>query len=420
VSSSSIRNIIILAFISLSGIITTQIFWIKNALNLKEDQFNYKTLTALRSVANRVVEASPGVSEMRQINKKSDLNFTMTFLAPIHVRDLELFFIKEFKGQNINPDFKYTLTSTHGDTTYYSNIIDYKEYSRPQRLDAAKLNQVYTINVELFLKRTFLRDDDVKLMTFFSIVLLIVLGFFTYTIFVILRQKQLNEVKTDFVNNMTHEFKTPISTIALSSDVLMKDDIIFKPDRLKHYATIISEENKRLKTQVESVLQVSLIESHKLKLNLKPIDLHLLISNISRNFEPRVADLHGAILLFLNAERSEISGDEVHLQNIFFNLFDNAIKYSDKTPEITVHTENKAHGIEITVQDNGKGIPKEAQKMIFEKFYRVPSGNVHDVKGFGLGLFYVKNMVKLHKGKIELSSTPKVGTTFTLWFETKK
>jgi two-component system phosphate regulon sensor histidine kinase PhoR len=236
-----------------------------------------------------------------------------------------------------------------------------------------------------------------------------------------MRQKQYNEIKNDFVNNMTHEFKTPIATIALSSDVLMRDDIIFKPDRLKHYATIINEENKRLKTQVESVLQVSLIESHKIKLNMKPIDLHGLITNIARNFEPRVAELNGAIQLSLNAENPAIIGDEIHLQNIFFNLLDNAIKYiGDKIPDISVSTENKAHGIEIVVKDNGKGIPADAQKMIFEKFYRVPSGNVHDVKGFGLGLFYVKNMVKLHKGKIELSSTPKVGTTFTIWFETTK
>lgn len=418
-SSKAIRNIIILAFISLAGIITTQIFWVKKALDLKDDQYNYKTLVALRNAANRIIDNSPGVSEMRNVNKKSDFQYTLIFLQPIRVDEVEIALIKELRNQNINPDFKYSLASDNNDTIFYSNIIDYREYAKPQKLKL-NLKNVTCIQVEFFLKRTFLRDDDIKLMTFFSIVLLIVLGFFTYTIFVILRQKQLNEIKNDFVNNMTHEFKTPISTIALSSDVLMRDDIIFKPDRLKHYATIISEENKRLKTQVESVLQVSLIESHKLKLNMRPIDLHELIGNIARNFEPRVADLHGAILLYFNAENAAITGDEVHLQNIFFNLLDNAIKYCDKIPEITVTTENYEKGIRITVKDNGKGIPKEAQKMIFQKFYRVPSGNLHDVKGFGLGLFYVKNMVKLHQGTIELSSTPKVGTTFTLWFENKK
>jgi two-component system phosphate regulon sensor histidine kinase PhoR len=374
---------------------------------------------ALRNAANRIIESSPGVSEMRNVNKKSDNFYTLTFLQPIRTDQVEIALIRELRNQNINPDFRYTLSSANNDTTYFSNIIDYKEYAKPQRL-VLDLDNVINVNVEFFLKRTFLRDDDVKLMAFFSIVLLIVLGFFTYTIFVILRQKQLNEIKNDFVNNMTHEFKTPISTIALSSDVLMRDDIIFKPDRLKHYATIISEENKRLKTQVESVLQVSLIESHKLKLKLKTIDLHDLIGNIAHNFEPRVAELHGSILLYFEADESEITGDEVHLQNIFFNLLDNAIKYSDKTPEIRVTTANRDLGIEIRVQDNGKGIPKEAQKMIFEKFYRVPSGNVHDVKGFGLGLFYVKNMVKLHNGTIELESVPKEGTTFTIWLPAKK
>jgi len=250
-------------------------------------------------------------------------------------------------------------------------------------------------------------------------VLLIVIGFFTYTILVILKQKKLSEIKTDFVNNMTHEFKTPISTIALSSDVLMRDDIIKNPERLKHYATIISEENKRLKSQVESVLQVSQIDSHKIALNITSIDMHALIENISKNMEPRLEQQNGTIKLQLNAKKVFVAGDEVHLTNILYNLLDNAIKYCDKIPEIQITTQNKHKGIEISVKDNGKGIETSSQSMIFEKFFRVPSGNLHDVKGFGLGLFYVKNMIKLHKGKIALHSVPKVGTTFTIWFHTK-
>jgi two-component system phosphate regulon sensor histidine kinase PhoR len=218
---------------------------------------------------------------------------------------------------------------------------------------------------------------------------------------------------------MTHEFKTPISTIALSSDVLMRDDIIYNPERLKHYATIISEENKRLKSQVESVLQVSQIESKKLQLNFTDVDVHELINRVIKNFEPRLSELHGNLHLSLNARHTIVVADEVHLTNILYNLLDNAIKYCDKVPQIQVSTQNKHKGIEISVKDNGKGIEHESHNMIFQKFFRVPSGNLHDVKGFGLGLFYVKNMIKLHGGKIALHSVPKVGTTFTIWFHTK-
>ncbi|HPM04062.1 MAG TPA: HAMP domain-containing sensor histidine kinase, partial [Candidatus Cloacimonadota bacterium] len=161
------------------------------------------------------------------------------------------------------------------------------------------------------------------------------------------------------------------------------------------------------------------IDSHKIALNITSIDMHALIENISKNMEPRLEQQNGTIKLQLNAKKVFVAGDEVHLTNILYNLLDNAIKYCDKIPEIQITTQNKHKGIEISVKDNGKGIETSSQSMIFEKFFRVPSGNLHDVKGFGLGLFYVKNMIKLHKGKIALHSVPKVGTTFTIWFHTK-
>lgn len=189
---------------------------------------------------------------------------------------------------------------------------------------------------------------------------------------------------------MTHEFKTPIATIALSSDVLLKEDIVHKPERLKHYARIISEENKRLKSQVEAVLQASVLDAQKPQLNMKPVNVHALIGQITPSFEARAQNEGGVALQQLEAENTIVEGDEVHLTNIFYNLLDNALKYSDKTPEIRISTRNSNQGIEIAISDNGKGIPAGSLKHIFEKFYRVPSGNVHNVKGFGIGLFYVK------------------------------
>ena len=417
-SRAAIRNIILLAFISLAGIIATQVFWVKKALDLKEQQFFHRAYVALKSVSDRLIQDSKYRVQLDGINKKASNYYTIDFSSPVNVTMLENYLLIESKNQNLNTDFEYGIFECTTDSFYYGKYINIKKPIPAERLRIkAKPFENYYIGV-LFPKKKSYLHDDLKLLIFFSIVLLIVIGFFTYTILVILKQKKLSEIKTDFVNNMTHEFKTPISTIALSSDVLMRDDIVQKPEKLKHYATIISEENQRLKKQVESVLQVSQIDSHKIILNNTTIDIHTLIENTAKNMEPRLQVLDGKITLILNASKHTIIGDEVHLSNILYNLVDNAIKYCDKTPEITIITQNKHKGIEISIKDNGKGIDKHLQDMIFEKFFRVPSGDTHDVKGFGLGLFYVKNMIKLHKGKIALHSVPKVGTTFTLWLHT--
>lgn len=418
-SRAIIRNIILLAFISLAGIIATQLVWVKKAIDLKEQQFNHRAYVALKSVADRLIQDSKYKVQLDGINKKASNYYTIDFSSPVNVKMLENYLIIESKNQNLNADFEYGIFECTTDSFYYGRYIDIKNVGNIERLNIkAKHNENYYIGVLFPKKRTYLQDDF-KLLIFFSFVLMVVIGFFTYTILIILKQKKLSEIKTDFVNNMTHEFKTPISTIALSSDVLMRDDISKNPERLKHYATIISQENKRLKMQVESVLQVSQIDSHKITLNLIEINIHTLIENIAKNIEPRLEELQGKITLNLNATKKIVIADEVHLTNILYNLLDNAIKYCDKIPDIQITTLNKHKGIEISVKDNGKGIETTSQNMVYEKFFRVPSGDLHDVKGFGLGLFYVKNMVKLHKGKIALHSVPKVGTTFTLWFHTK-
>ena len=417
---AAIRNIILLAFISLVGIIATQIFWIKKAIDLKEQQFNHRAYVALKSVSDRLIQDSKYKVQLDGINRKASNYYTVDFSSPVNVTMLENYLVIESKNQNLNADFEYGIFECTTDSFYYGRYVNIKNTGKIERLSVkAKPSENYYIGV-LFPKKKSYLQDDLSLLIFFSIVLMVVIGFFTYTILVILKQKKLSEIKTDFVNNMTHEFKTPISTIALSSDVLMRDDIIKNPERLKHYATIINEENKRLKGQVESVLQVSQIDSHKIALNYSDVDMHALIENIARNMEPRLEEQKGKILLNLNSKKHIVYGDEVHLTNILYNLLDNAIKYCDKVPEIIISTQYKHKGIEIEVKDNGKGIETGSQSMIFEKFFRVPSGNLHDVKGFGLGLFYVKNMIKLHKGKIALHSIPKVGTTFTIWFHTKE
>lgn len=243
----------------------------------------------------------------------------------------------------------------------------------------------------------------------------IILGCFAYTITVIFRQKKLSEMKTDFINNMTHEFKTPIATISLAADSITNAAIINNPDKVKRFADIIRQENKRMNGQVEKVLQMALIERDTMKLNFTSIDVHEVITQALSNISLQVEKKDGTVTARFNADRPIIEGDLNHVSNIVNNLLDNANKYSPEKPDITVSTRNMSNGVEITITDKGIGMTKEAKKKIFEKFYRVHTGNLHDVKGFGLGLAYVKAMVTAHKGSVDVKSELGKGSSFIIF-----
>lgn len=413
-NNSTIRNIIFLAFISLGGIIITQIFWVKKNLDYKNERFINNAIVATRNIINEIVVKSNINDVFYKIDMDKENQFIITFSKPIPLDNFERLLYKEYKINNIKTNIVYIVKDFNTTQIRKGTVSLTNSDFIPQNFHFDAIAQYIELNLDR--QTTILLDYDIKLLAFFSFVLLVVLGFFSYTTIVILRQKQLSEIKTDFVNNMTHEFKTPIATIGLSSSVLMKDEITQHPEKLKHYATIINEENERLRKQVESVLQVSQIESKKIMLNVEQIDLNKLIVEICKNFKPRVTEQEGELIVDLKADHHLIRGDEVHIKNILFNLLDNALKYSNKTPKIIVNTQNKKNYCIINVEDNGKGIADKDVKKIFDKFHRVASGNIHDVKGFGLGLFYVKNMMELHKGFVTLKSKLDVGTTFTLGF----
>ncbi len=249
-----------------------------------------------------------------------------------------------------------------------------------------------------------------------SIVMLgIVLSCFYIAVNTILKQKKLAEIKNDFINNMTHEFKTPISTISLACEVLNDKDMGSNPTVISRYLGIINDENKRLGTQVEKVLQTALLDKGEVKLKMAELNLHETINKVVENISPQIEMKGGKINLNLNAENNLVNADQVHITNIIFNLLDNAIKYSKNSPEITVESENTENGVKISVVDNGIGMSTEEQRNIFEKFYRVPTGNLHDVKGFGLGLSYVKKMIEEHHGSIKVKSKIGEGSTFDVF-----
>jgi len=245
---------------------------------------------------------------------------------------------------------------------------------------------------------------------------ILILFCFGYTVFVIFRQKQLSEMKSDFINNMTHEFKTPIATISLAADSINSPRIYNDPDKVKRFAGVIKQENHRMLGQVEKVLQMALIDKKKLGLKVTDLDLHEIIEQSVGHFSLLVQKRKGSITTSLNARNPVIRGDRVHVENIINNLMDNAYKYSPENPEIKIRTFDTADGLEVWVSDNGIGLSSEAKRNIFDKFFRVHTGNLHDVKGFGLGLTYVKAMMTAHRGMIDVESTPGRGSTFILNF----
>ena len=250
----------------------------------------------------------------------------------------------------------------------------------------------------------------------FSFIIIIA---FTISIMMVLRQKKISDIKTDFINNMTHEFKTPIATISLAADTIVNDKVIGDKERVGQFIRIIKDENKRMNTQVERILQMALLERKEMGLKLERLDIHQLLSKVLSNIDVQVSQMNGRIISSFNALDSDVMVDEIHFTNVFNNLLDNALKYTSKPPKIEINTSQLENGINVSFADNGIGMTKEAQLKIFDKFYRVSKGNIHNVKGFGLGLSYVKAIVEAHGGRISVKSELEKGSRFDIFIPQK-
>ncbi|MEZ5172618.1 MAG: HAMP domain-containing sensor histidine kinase [Bacteroidia bacterium] len=245
--------------------------------------------------------------------------------------------------------------------------------------------------------------------------ILILIGAFYYTIHTIIRQKKLSDIKNDFINNMTHELKTPISTISLACEALNDPDLNKSATTASNYTRMISEENKRLSVLVENVLRSAMLDQSDFRLRTDRVDMHELVNGVVKSFQVHFDRRKVALKLELGASKFVLTGDQVHLTNAVFNLVDNALKYTPDAPEIQIKSFNQAGYFCLSVTDNGIGISRDQHKKIFEKLYRVPTGNIHNVKGFGLGLSYVKSIIEKHQGQIKIESEPGVGSTFTVF-----
>jgi two-component system, OmpR family, phosphate regulon sensor histidine kinase PhoR len=416
VKSSTIRFVVILAALCIIGITITQIYWVRRAFDLKEAEFERTVNTALYNVAQQIFEINKTPSPANNPVKQLSTNYFIVMVnSEINASLLEFLLRTEFERRNILADFEYGVYDCSSERMVYGDYVPLQ--TAKEKKTSKKLpkwaNQGYYFGVQ-FPNRAAHITNQMGIWSFSSVVLLLVIVFFAYTLFVILKQKRLSEIQKDFINNMTHEFKTPIATIAVSTAVLKDPNIVNQPERLMNYTAIIEKENTRLKQQVERVLQMARLDKEDMALKKEQVDIHHLIHDAIRHNSMALHDKKGNVAVELNADHYELAADKLHLTNVFNNLLDNAIKYCKHIPEVTIRTGNKDQNIVVEVRDNGIGIGRENQKRVFQRFYRVPTGNVHDVKGFGLGLSYVKTVVEAHKGKISLHSELGEGCLFKI------
>lgn len=405
-----------LAVISLAGVVITQIYWVKRAYNLQEKQFNDRVTIAMTGVVERILTINQDSAVVEPVKQMASNFFVANINDTLHPFLLEALLKEEFLHSNLTQDFEYGIYDCFNDSIVFGGKVSFNEPNQSGEAEEITSQQRFDRDGHYFgvyfpEKPSFILDR-MDFWIYSSLVIVLIVIFFAYAMMLILRQKRLSEVKTDFINNMTHELKTPISTIALSSEVILGPHIHENPERLRQYARIIRNENNRLQAQVDRVLQVATLSPDKLKLKEEELDLHEIITRAVETFRITAGEKQGEINTSLQAVHHNIRGDRVHITNIIYNLLDNACKYTEAPPAITVSTANEGNTIEIGVKDNGIGIAPDQLKHIFEKFYRVPTGNIHNVKGFGLGLYYVKTIVTAHNGKITAHSNKGAGSEF--------
>jgi two-component system phosphate regulon sensor histidine kinase PhoR len=412
-SRNTIKLVLILGVIAISGIIAIQIYWVKKAFDLKDQQFRQSTMVALRNVANQISKSYKLAIIDNPVSQYSSDYYVVNLRVPLQQSLLEHLLKEEFKKSNINTDFEYGIYDCETDKIVFGAHInsDYEVEKVHQSIVLPTTDKFLNYFGVKFPNQKSYLTSKLDFWIVSSIIKMLVIAFFAYSMFVILKQKRLSGVQRDFINNMTHEFQTPISTIKIATDVLAQSKILEQPERFKKYVQIIKQENNRLKNQVESVLATARIGKGQIELDIKLQELHEIIGEVSDSVK---AELEENFTLDLNATKTTINADRMHLMNVIRNLVDNAIKYSGKPAKIKVATRNENNLLIVSILDKGIGIPKDALPKIFNKFYRVPTGNLHNVRGFGLGLNYVKEIINLHKWKIVVDSEIGVGSVFEI------
>lgn len=429
--------ITVLILLSLLGIIFFQILWIKGALETQEQKFNEHINMATSQAAFDLMQEKGNLMPMKKMNEpifpgdRLQLEFFRPTITQKYSRDdIKEIIRKAFDKQNLHKipfEFAVSPTSIIGEEIQSENF--YKLFS-----DSAN-NKAHVIALEsptgslsegispkelLIIivphAKNFIWQSMTWLIVGAVVFTVIILAAFFLTVRALLKQKKLSEIKSDFINNMTHEFKTPLATISLAVDALKNEKVIRDQDKMNYFTGIIKEENKRMNKQVETILQAALLDKQEVQLNLRKTHAHELINSALNNIRLQVEEKKGTIEINLDAAKDLVMADEVHFTNLVSNLLDNAVKYSKDNLVVKLSTQNTGNFLRIKIEDNGIGMNKETLARIFEKFYRAHTGNIHNVKGFGLGLSYVKTIVEAHGGSIKAESILGKGSTFIVNF----
>ena len=442
--------IFLLITLSLVGIIYIQINWIVTMIENKREELNHHMVDAVSTVARGLVaerENAPGFKTLRlkpgaSWRPTDPLIMEMMRIPPITQNytpeEINSRLRKAFNNAGLkNAHFEFSIYSNVGTSdNFHSQELQSSHYLEEisdtinnwrlieplQAPENTNVSSVLPDEALIVVVHDFegLVQGETRIMIIGAIFFtLMIISAFYVTINALLRQKKLSEIKNDFINNMTHEFKTPLATISLAVDALRNEKVVGDREKSGYFTSIIKEENRRMNKQVETILQASLLDRQEQQLNLRSLHAHLIIQEAMENFQLQLDGKGGRSELQLNARNDLIEADEVHFMNLITNLIDNAVKYSKENLLIRITTHSTARSLIIRIEDNGIGMSKETQRRIFEKFYRAHTGNLHNVKGFGLGLSYVKTIVEAQRGKIKVDSIVGKGTGFTLEFPLK-
>lgn len=432
--------ITVLVVLSLLGIIIFQIKWTQQAYKDKQIKFDETIDMVTQSVALSLIDQYAQDNPFNG-RKNTDLLFPLNIFSNSiaehftveQVYDLITRTFKKYGVDHINFEFAISSSSIMSkelqSQKFYSSYIDNEHYRTvvyPLTAPSGSYTEGLMPEEALYLV---VPDKGVSQLVWHELIWMVVASVlftaiifaaFFITIRALLNQKKLSEIKSDFINNMTHEFKTPLATISLAVDALKNEKVINDRQKLDYFSGIIKDENKRMNKQVESILQAALMDKQEMQLSLRPTHAHELIQIALNNIKLPLKEKDGTLHTDLNAKNDCILADEVNFTNIINNLLDNALKYSKDKPVIRVTTSNFNGHFRIRIEDNGIGMSKETVQRIFEKFYRAHTGNIHNVKGFGLGLSYVKSVVDAHNGKVRVESTLGKGSAFTLEFRSER
>ena len=404
------RVLILLGISCLIGLLVIQVYWFASAYSMQEKRLTERITLALRDVANRVGDLNVDFvpTTVQQLSTNS---FQMSYSSSVRYETLDSLIRVTFSTYDLSIPFQLVAYDGRGDfmfgNFYRQGARSEEEAMCLERGMAKATTKLITVT---FPEQTSNIVGGMELWIFSASLFVIVLAFMFIMMFRLSNAKRRAEMRADFISNMTHELQTPIANIALASEVLKKG--VDSANRSQHYANIISSENLRLKAHIDQVLQTAMLEKGELALSKQEININEVVREISSVFRERIQVRGGQLSLNIKATKPMVFADSLHLKNILYNLLDNAEKYSPESPDISVSTFDHAGGVMVSVSDKGMGIVKEYQSRIFEKFFRASNGNVHDIKGFGLGLTYVKGIVEAHNGTVTVSSTPGEGSRF--------